>query len=173
MSDIDWSKAPEGATHYYPCIDCFYLFDKHGDDFVFNGTEKELCSDISCFKGCLIPRPETKPAYTKAMFDNGVMPLVGMEYEHGVVLVGADKEGMYVISEHGISIIAELSAIKPIDTRTDKERAVDDLNRELTKLNNNIIDEHKTSSNFHSECFWLIDIIKAGKIHGVTFTGEE
>ena len=76
-------------------------------------------------------KPQPALTYTQAMADDGELPSVGMEYEHGIVLVGADKEGMYVISEHGISIIAELSAIKPIDTRTDKEKLIEEFQSAL------------------------------------------
>ena len=89
MSDIDWSKAPEGTTHYSPetgednpcwvkMLDSGFLykaenhFNKHKDTPWMKGSFNFVDLTIK-------PKPESKPVYTQAMADNGELPLVGME----------------------------------------------------------------------------------------------
>ena len=82
--DIDWSKAPEGATHYWEGSQCFYKFDKHGDDFVFCTDHWESCSDISCFstEGLkLIPTEPKQPVYTQEMHNNNECPRLGVKFK--------------------------------------------------------------------------------------------
>jgi hypothetical protein len=64
--------------------------------------------------------------YTQAMADAGELPSVGMEYQNGIILVEPDFDGMYVVREQGVSIIAALSAIKPLTPpKADNEKAFD------------------------------------------------
>jgi len=89
MSDIDWSKAPEGTTHYSPetgednpcwvkMLDSGFLykaenhFNKHKDTPWMKGSFNFVDLTIK-------PKPESKPVYTQAMADKGELPLVGME----------------------------------------------------------------------------------------------
>jgi len=62
-NEIDWTKAPEGATHYYKNVQCFYRFREDGSGDVFQDGEWGECSDIGVFRGCLILAPT--PALTK------------------------------------------------------------------------------------------------------------
>ena len=119
--------------------------------------------------------PETKPVYTQAMKDNGVMPLAGMEcmvlnddlvnYEYEKCTV--DFIGCHIAvysSESCTERTCNLEFIKfkPIDTRTDTEKAIDDLNC------------HSNGDGLTRKASVIaFELIKAGKIHGVTFTGEE
>jgi len=76
---------------------------------------------------------EPIPTYTQAMADNGESPSVGMmvidrrnkcEYE---ILLTADTSGHYVMKGGDGSYHCELlKYLKPIDTRTDKEKAFDE-----------------------------------------------
>ena len=90
--DIDWSKAPEGATHYTPETHednacwisyiggaCRYVtaseYKKRPVSFVWlNGN---VIDDDELF----IPKPQPTPTFTQEMSDNGVLPSVGMECE--------------------------------------------------------------------------------------------
>ena len=76
--------------------------------------------------------PEAKPVYTKEMADNGVMPSVGMSFkcssgEVTELLLPIDESGMGVAMFDGEYCIICKSGMLPIDTRTDKEKAIDDI----------------------------------------------
>ena len=108
----------------------------------------------------------TKSIYTKAMSDNGEPPLVGMECmingHKRVILLTADNDGDYVtMNNGGIYDSDGIHNIKPIDNRTDKEKAIDD----LFKLDESICNNTKWHENF-------LDEIIAGNIHGVTWSGK-
>ena len=92
--DIDWSKAPEGATHYILGVHKFA-----NSDFVieesdrYTGTSAGISywpkADLvvqSDFK--VIERPiQPTPIFTQEMADNAVLPGVGMECRLGELLV--------------------------------------------------------------------------------------
>ena len=68
--------------------------------------------------------------YTKEMVDAGVMPSVGMEVMHlsvkKVVMLLADSNSKYALkSVNDFYSLALAHDIKPLDTRTDKEKAFD------------------------------------------------
>ena len=103
-----------------------------------------------------------KPIYTQSMADEGVLPSAGMSFidtenwhdERFCLLVHGDNA---VYMDNGKYKSAIASECQPIDTRTDTEKAVDDM------------------AVFVGNCesdFNIINAIKNGKIHGVTFTGE-
>ena len=119
--DIDWSKAPEGATHCWKRTGSFYKFSKHDTDFVWHNCEWQQCADIGCFKGELTEKPQPAPTFTQEMADNGVLPSVGMEcqtstgiltikYVGQKVVVSEDSEGM----EFMTSIKSALHSFKPL-----------------------------------------------------------
>jgi hypothetical protein len=84
---IDWSKAPEGATHYAPeteyDVDCWVWVDGNEHKFVCVGGytlgDKIAWNNDGPFNGVLIPRPVQSSIFTQEMADNGVLPSVGME----------------------------------------------------------------------------------------------
>ena len=103
VMNIDWSKAPEGATHY-----------GIGSDSYYSGFYKIISSDEGFFHDksqwlkCaswpeLTERPQPTLTYTQAMADNGEFPSVGMmvvlRYNHdskavthtGTALYASDK----------------------------------------------------------------------------------
>lgn len=53
MTDIDWSKAPEGATHWDSDCDCFCCTDGYWDDGDWNFDQKQEAWGTSRY----IPRP--------------------------------------------------------------------------------------------------------------------
>ena len=83
---IDWSKAPEGATHYAVRLGSYmegwYKVKERGYYFIPVSEETELWNG-SDNNGSpserinLIPKPEL--TYTQAMCDAGELPSVGME----------------------------------------------------------------------------------------------
>jgi hypothetical protein len=78
---IDWSKAPEGATH---CSSegCFYKIDNKGNnDSVYCVDERwNPCALTNQFVSGLESKPEAKLTYTQEMHDNSELPYIGMEY---------------------------------------------------------------------------------------------
>lgn len=118
--------------------------------------------------------------YTQEMFDNGEVPHIGMMFickektsdsrisdfmGKAVKVVGVSNlDGNEVITFHhttlgiGCGVFGE-EWVKPIDTRTDEEKAVDDL------YNNEYFDKEQGPR--------FLEDIKAGKIHGVSFTGDK
>jgi len=85
--------------------------------------------------------PQAQPVFTQAMADNGELPLVGMEcnFETAFFTTATSNRGVckpiayhagkvwldMFDSEYVINI--NVIEFKPIDTRTDKERAIDEI----------------------------------------------
>ena len=103
------------------------------------------------------------------MSDNGEFPQVGMEVEVDgtgvvyVIVLPKDSEGDFILTpKNGDKYWqrSNVQFIKPIDTRTDKEKAVDDI-RKITmpdKL---------------TEVEWdIVAAIRSGQITGVKWVGE-
>ena len=155
-SEEFWEDAPEGATHYGS--DCYsynaaWYKDIEKNDFkcvaiCYGGgwTIVNSSSDIISERK-LIERPKPQPkesnmnsVFTQEMSDNGELPSVGMvvvdkrnncEYE---VLLAADSNGYYVmIGGDGSYYCKLLKYLKPIDTRTDKEKAIDEIYAEMNR----------------------------------------
>jgi len=63
--------------------------------------------------------------------------------------------------------------VKPIDTRTDTEKAVDSINKILTDKNNDITCAFSNTVTFGSESITLLERIKEGKITGVKWVGND
>lgn len=109
--------------------------------------------------------------FTKEMYDAGEQAKAGSRVN--LVFNGNESfEEVEIVAITDAYIIAKPGqfeqhyhkssySIKPIYTRTDTEKAIDDL-REMDESISNNSDWYKN----------FIDEIKAGKIHGVTFTGE-
>lgn len=119
-------------------------------------------------------RPKPQPIFTKAMQEAGEFPSVGMEcmvynaelmnpeYEKAVI----DFIGSHIVVYSSESCTErtcnlELVKFKPIDTRTDKEKAIDDLRNADDSVCNDI-EWHKN----------FLQLIIDGKIHGVTWSGN-
>jgi hypothetical protein len=87
----------------------------------------------------------SQPVFTQAMADNGELPQVGMEcmvvdsslmnhdYEKCVILFVGIYKVVYT-SESCVERFSNLDEVifKPIDTRTDKEKAADEFIKDMT-----------------------------------------
>lgn len=185
--DIDWSKAPEGATHYNPSdyaeLCKFYKIINGEYKYYYRDAWCKSTCEIGTLKDKLIERPQpqpsspldfgavpdVKPIFTQSMSDNGEFPQVGMEVEVDgtgvvyVIVLPKDSEGDFILTpKNGDKYWqrSNVQFIKPIDTRTDKEKAVDDI-RKITmpdKL---------------TEVEWdIVAAIRSGQITGVKWVGE-
>ena len=176
-SEEFWKDAPDGATH------CGVF--KTYDEWFKVGTDVEVwggyswCSTVWIVGLVVennsgycnfIPRPKPSPVFTKAMSDAGELPRVGMEcmvynaelmnpeYEQAAI----DFVGCHVIVYSSESCTERTCAIelvkfKPIDTRTDKEKALDDLSKMVGDCESD---------------YGILQAIIDGKIHGVTWSGK-
>ena len=100
VMDIDWSKAPEDATHHINDLDDgsmteFVEYSKTGQfgeayySMTDGGHWSTHVEKDDCFT--LTPRPQPKPVFTQEMCDNSELPPVGSkaicEYQSGVELL--------------------------------------------------------------------------------------
>ena len=140
---IDFSDAPKGAEYYYKDkywkvvngklfayeLKQGYTFTEEYhwalSDYVIAITEKMIANPVQCVEK--MKNMNIKPVYTQAMVDHNIVPLVGMEVmtpwgKGRVELIFMDQ--ICCSNEHGIGL-NELTEIKPLDTRTDKEKAIE------------------------------------------------
>jgi len=172
-----WKDAPEGATHYHKPSITFYKWIGSALKFWDVGRWNVSACNASKLTPELTPRPEPL-IYTKEQYDAGELPKVGMR-----VLVKLTCTDFLNISEvecdgaavdvifidNGLAIFRfdrryiglNDQQFQPIDTRTDTQKAIEDLTGEDNCYMN--IEEARG----------LFSVIKAGKIHGVTFSGKD
>jgi len=120
-----------------------------------------------------VKKPESKPVYTQAMCDAGELPSVGVECHIDgtgviyIIVLTKDSEGDLILTpKEGDKYWqrSNVKYIKPVDTRTDEEKALDG-------LMDSYWDDSNERPNEHSPiCFDVLKAIKAGKIHGVTWS---
>ena len=167
------SEIPEGATHKSGFNNAYYK--KIGREWFCAGQDSQEWNmsnfaTTAVIKLSLTPIKQDKEMiYTKEMHEAGELPKVGMmvstEAGEYVVLLINDKEIVFE-DEQGFYISINKHKVKPTDTRTDTEKAIDD-------LTNGISASYSNSKSFKEDAREMLDLIKAGKIHGVTFTGDK
>ncbi len=160
---IDWSKAPELAEYNYKG-DWWRLVNGtmfRWEDKVLTGSFESgkhwARTSHSGLADKMTERPEPSPVFTQAMVDNGELPSVGCR----VIYVCCNRIGSKVTDAHRahdnkemtvvaldnslIVLISDDKAfvtacndqwVKPIDTRTDKEKAIDYMQYAYDKGNN-------------------------------------
>jgi len=181
---IDWSEAPEDTTHYSPETDeensCWVKLMNSGFLYIAKNhfdKNKDTPWIKANFKYCnLIVRPVATNIYTQAMVDSGVMPLVGMEcmvinrklavpdWEKCTILFIGKFRVIYNSEScnervGNVDLTGEVE-FKPLDTRTDTEKAIKDLNSTWALS----ITPHAAKA--------ILEAIKYGNIHGVTWSGK-
>lgn len=141
-SEEFWKDAPEGATHYgeedSEFNHGFYKVIDNSAPLYHDGSDWLECEETQS----LIPRPQPKPVYTQAMYDKGELPSVGMF----IMVDDCNGCGMYIDVEvmycsDSICVINDGNndhsfcphsfRISPIDNRTEKEKAIDDMHDKL------------------------------------------
>ncbi|MAF42818.1 MAG: hypothetical protein CMI54_01435 [Parcubacteria group bacterium] len=125
-------------------------------------------------------KEEEKMIYTQEMYDNKELPKIGMKFLFGqvendsrisefvgeeVIVIGVCDSGdnkiitfKHKVLGFGCGVYFINSWVEPIDTRTDEEKATDDL---IDFFRANIIGRKSDL---------LLEAIKDNQIHGVTFT---
>ena len=139
------------------------------NDYIVYESENEGSYSLATWTLHKRPVEETKPVYTQSMADNGEQIKKGMQFAFGgeiqnngpYIAIGISKtsKGDDVLTyEYGACDIETCwindTWVKPIDNRTDTEKASDDLDSLGYKCN-----------------ISLINSIKAGKVRGMSFTG--
>ncbi len=148
----------------------------HSIDVIDNNVGRINVTFIPRPQPTPIETPEEKEAldsivnkplvYTQEMADNGVKPSVGMKamikgFEREILL-GPDSDGDYItLDANGCYDFDSANQFKPIDQRTKKEKAID----ELRNLDDSICNDIKWHANF-------LQAIIDGKITGVKWVGE-
>ncbi|PHR55937.1 MAG: hypothetical protein COA43_14555 [Robiginitomaculum sp.] len=175
---IDWSEAPEGATHYdtSPDVHPWIKQGDKGNKFYYFNEWAAYNYNIADFDTIIAKPQPAKPIYTQSMVDEGVLPVAGMEclftnrcdantiYEKCTIEYIGDLYCVVILEDNrqGCSRIANYD-FKPLTPpKTDTEKAIDDL-RDMDESISNNNDWHKN----------FIDAIKNNEIHGVTFTGDK
>ena len=176
MTKIDWSKAPESAEFsfdddWFKTVNgnLFIYKQKKGHQFIEGEFHWAYYSgDKVGLRKKVIIKP-SKPLYTTKMQEAGELPSVGMEC---IVINCQNKpekctllysSNTYYIVAHGYGeqhYHARGVSFKPVDTRTDKEKAIEDFN-----------DGYDGLTIKASEL--ALSLIISGKIRGVTFTGSK
>ncbi len=109
----------------------------YATEYWINKYFKSTGEDKQTYINALTPKP-SQPVFTQAMADNGESPVVGMKVKHRsvnkLVMLPADAKSKYVLkSINDMYSLALLHDIKPIDTRTSKEKAIDDMYNEMSR----------------------------------------
>tara|TARA_R110000737_G_scaffold115317_1_gene148182 strand:+ start:172 stop:666 length:495 start_codon:yes stop_codon:yes gene_type:complete len=134
----DWDNAPEDATHW-ECFgrNGFWIKDwdvATGEHMFLNTTGRWMLGTYASNRTALTKRPAKSPVYTQAMCDAGELPLIGMECK--LIYCSANYIGTIkyistscvVVKQTGRNYERAISIkglkFRPIDTRTDKEKAV-------------------------------------------------
>jgi len=182
VMDIDWSKAPDDCAGALQHKDIDYKYT-HGR-FVRSCTSfdnYEYCMNEEIYPCMdfftLIPRPEAQPVFTQAMADNGESIKAGMLFQYNSgekteLLLPIDESGMGVAMFDGEYCIVCQSGMLPIDTRTDKEKAIDAIDKLITNAYQETTDNFASNSRFRVEAEHLMDEIIDGTIAGVKWVGE-
>lgn len=119
----------------------------------------------------------TKLVFTQAMADNGESIKAGMLFQYNSgekteLLLPIDESGMGVAMFDGEYCIVCQSGMLPIDTRTDKEKAIDAIDKLITNAYQETTDNFASNSRFRVEAEHLMDEIIDGTIAGVKWVGE-
>tara|TARA_R110000868_G_scaffold162439_1_gene393667 strand:+ start:16956 stop:17603 length:648 start_codon:yes stop_codon:yes gene_type:complete len=139
----------------------------HGDLYDYVNANKTILEKET--------KPDYKPlVYTQEMVDNGELPIVGMEFMGKGYAHNEYTKMWFKLEALGIysgSVIAEscseanevqlYSEIKPIDNRTDEEKANDDILKLVSGL---------PTWRYKSKA--VVEAIKAGNIHGLKWSVE-
>ena len=173
MTNIDWSKSPEGTTHYDNNSAVYNWIKKDNDDYYYesnNGAWSRWSPSEQTISN-FFKKPI--PVFTQKMADDYELPVVGMLFttETGAnyTIDMINKKSVVFIDEDGFLIGIPIGLVKPIDTRTDEEKTLDDL-----------WDSYRTGEKIHFEkddrpeiTHDILRAIKENKIHGVKWVGND
>jgi len=88
-------------------------------------------SAVKPVNGAAVKPSDDKPVFTQAMADAGEVAAIGSvvhtEFVSGIVITDCDKNECLVVKGNGCYCVIHYEDIKPIDTRTPKQKAVDSM----------------------------------------------
>jgi len=158
MSDIDWSKAPDNCIGHSvsSAKNNYWITD---EDLTIGAPDYGL---LEVKFTPIPPKQKSKPVYTQELEDNGSIVEAGMLFatEAGEYTAEyTNKKSIVFTDEDGFLISINRRYAKPIDMRTDEEKALDDLiKRTSTALSKTVL------------ASYILTDIKAGRIHNVTWS---
>jgi len=143
-SEEFWKDAPEGSEMVQAGCTVFYttyIKDLLPEKYTVWITNKNIWRTVSGRPNeCrpLIPRPKPQPVFTQAMADAGELPPIDSEYidEDGQLCRALFHYASFVVGEmlehlpiqqYPVFSTSRNDRILVIDTRTDKEKAIDDI----------------------------------------------
>ena len=166
---IDWNRKEAEGCDWAMVNKSLRLVEFNKEKSVLNGNgfydNEYMAERWEQYK-----RPKAKQMketfYTKEMHERGQCCEVGMLFEteagrykslfqNETSVVFEDENEFLVAIQHGL--------VKPIDTHTDREKAIDDIKRK-------IVNQFTVSPAIASVIF---EEIRSGNIHGITFTGDK
>lgn len=190
MNNIDleklWKDAPEWATEYGDIglgeLNVFannvkYQYYRGGTGEIHNfSTDGQGSFQAGDFKMSL-QRPAEPLIYTQAMVDAGEQVKVGMEcmivistsaYKGTITYMGKNL-GCYHSKDNDMEYSFGLSTVKfkPLDTRSDKQKAFDDIQ---SFMEDHSSAPHVIDGDFTKEIF---NAVKRGDWHSITFSGKD
>jgi hypothetical protein len=117
--------------------------------------------------------------YTREMFNKSEIPKVGMKalYDKAEVIIVGFKRSGAIVFEYKLSgtvdaicMLSGNKSIKPIDTRTDSEKAIDDL---MSKIGPVHYDAHMGNMSLKDVVKFAVELIEKGDVTGISFTGDK
>ena len=137
MTAIYWNEKPESATHYDDLDQVFCDRNGYWGQACWSSSDVEYikCTHKDWGTCRYIARPVENPVYTQEMYIKGNLE-VGMQVswqywlnEVYIVMLPMDLDGYFVLSNKDRKnwFKAHEKNIKPIDTRTDKQIAIDNI----------------------------------------------
>tara|TARA_R110000823_G_scaffold80774_2_gene183739 strand:- start:138 stop:779 length:642 start_codon:yes stop_codon:yes gene_type:complete len=178
------AAAAYAAAYAADYVDYAADYVDYGIDMYFKKTGENKQDYIDEIKRVKESVKEETLEYTQDMADNGVLPSVGMECRfdttffttvtsnRGTCEIIAYYDGKVWINIIDFDCVINLNVIdfKPLTPpKTDKEKAIDDLDKVITTAYQDKIDSYVSSSRFKSEARVLLDQIIKGNVAGVSF----
>ena len=182
------SEIPEGATHKANEDIAYYKYINNVLHGWFNGWVIDESSEEWLELNLTPIKQDKEMIYTKEMHEADINPAIGSKViynlsksamcenkEYRLTKVGQEMTVVAIVNNSLVCLISDdyefcdtvnNGHFKPIDTRTDTEKAIDD-------LADGISASYSDDQSFKEDAINMLNFIKAGKIHGITFTGDK
>ena len=186
-SNLLWDKSDEymACTAKNSVTKCWTVGDKYK---IKKGRRGDYVTDDIGrvrFKGELtgalfIGQLKSQPIFTKAMQGAGELPCIGMgctSHKNDTMVYifqGLTSNGKAIL-EHvktGDVYATPMANITAIDTRTDKEKAIDDIDKIITTAYQQATDSYISNSRFKSEARILFDQILKDNVNNIKWVGK-
>ena len=165
-------EIPEGATHRkieWKDVNDYYKLEGGREFYFWHDASGKFMPSANCddWHQSKLEKLESKEMiYTQVMKDKGELVWPEMKFSTCAgeyVAIMTNEKSVVFKDEEGHLVAINIESAMPIDQRTDEEKAIDDMN-----------DVYKAHIRDVQDYIDILFVdIKAGKIHGVTFTGDK